>query len=108
MDLLAEPCGKQDQYIAAYGGLTCFDFHADGRVDVSALRIASDTLNELESHLLLFFTGYARRAATMLADQQQRSDAGDDAMLAALDETGISVAQIRDVLEAGDCEPSPG
>ena len=62
MDLLAEPCGKQDQYIAAYGGLTCFDFRADGRVDVSALRIASDTLNELESHLLLFFTGYARRA----------------------------------------------
>lgn len=104
MDLLAEPCGKQDQYIAAYGGLTCFDYHADGQVDVSPLRVSSETLQRLESNLLLYFTGYSRRASSMLSDQQQRSESGDDDMLRALDETKALGAQIRTELEVGNCD----
>lgn len=104
MDLLGEPCGKQDQYIAAYGGLTCFDFHPDGRVDASPLRVSAETLNDLETHLLLFFTGYSRRASTILQDQKDRSTAEDTAMLDNLDRTKTMGYQIRDSLEQGDCE----
>ena len=57
---LSEPIGKQDQYIAAYGGLTCFTFEKDGRVEAEPLKVSMDTLFDLEDNLLLFFTGFAR------------------------------------------------
>ena len=57
---LSEPIGKQDQYIAAYGGLTCFTFQKDGRVEAEPLKVSMDTLFDLEDNLLLFFTGFAR------------------------------------------------
>src|SRR5499427_3351256 len=57
---LLEPIGKQDQYIAAYGGLTCFTFREDGAVDAQPLKFGMDTLFDLEDNLLLFFTGVAR------------------------------------------------
>src|SRR5215831_16269963 len=58
---LNEPVGKQDQYIAAYGGLTCFDFHPDEQVAAAPLQVSDDTLYDLEDNLLLFFTGFAQR-----------------------------------------------
>ena len=54
---LGEPIGKQDQYIAAYGGITCFKFMPDGRVEAWPLKISEETLYNLEDNLLLFFTG---------------------------------------------------
>ncbi|MDA3039373.1 MAG: galactokinase [Actinomycetota bacterium] len=104
MDLLGEPCGKQDQYIAAFGGLTCFEFHPDGSVDVSPLRVNVAIINDLETHLLLFFTGYSRRASTILQDQKDRTSSDDATMLENLDRTKEMGFRIRDVLEAGDCE----
>lgn len=68
---LAEPVGKQDQYIAAYGGLTCFLFHRDGRVTAEPLRLSNDTMFDLEDNLLLFFTGFTRRGGEILKDQDQ-------------------------------------
>src|SRR5438876_869576 len=62
IERLREPVGKQDQYIAAYGGITCFDFHPDGTVEARPLAISMDTLFDLEDNLLLFFTGFARSA----------------------------------------------
>src|SRR6476469_1869689 len=53
--LLGEPIGKQDQYIAAIGGITCFTFNPDGQVGVEALRLSPETLNTLEDNLILFF-----------------------------------------------------
>ena len=65
IDRLKEPIGKQDQYIAAYGGITCFTFNPDGSVEAAPLRISPDTLFDLEDNLLLFFTGYrGARAAS--------------------------------------------
>lgn len=58
--------GKQDQYIAAYGGLTAFTFHQNERVSVDPLHLSSFTLHNLEDNLLLFFTGYSRSASTVL------------------------------------------
>jgi D-glycero-alpha-D-manno-heptose-7-phosphate kinase len=103
IDLLGEPCGKQDQYIASFGGLTCFDFAPDGAVRISALRASTETINDLETHLLLFFTGYSRRASTILGDQRSRSESGEAEMLDGLDHIKDLGVKIKECLEAGDC-----
>ncbi len=81
LEILKEPIGKQDQYIAAYGGITCFDFNSDETVVAYPLKISMDTLFDLEDNLLLFFTGFARSASTILKDQDQRSNDMDPDML---------------------------
>jgi D-glycero-alpha-D-manno-heptose-7-phosphate kinase len=81
IDVLQRPIGKQDQYIAAYGGITCFQFNPDDSVEAQPLKISMDTLFELESNILLFFTGFSRSADAILKDQDQRSKQLDDEML---------------------------
>jgi D-glycero-alpha-D-manno-heptose-7-phosphate kinase len=81
LDRLKEPIGKQDKYIAAIGGLTCFTFHPDGGVDVEPLRLPKETLHTLEDNLILFFTGYTRSASNILHDQDSRSKQKDGSML---------------------------
>lgn len=78
---LKEPIGKQDQYIAAYGGVTCFTFHKDDTVDAVPLKVKMETLYDLEDHLLLFFTGFSRSAGTILSDQKSRTEKNDQEML---------------------------
>src|SRR5262249_52543346 len=63
IDRLGEPIGKQDQYIAAFGGLTCFEFLPDDRVQAWPLKVDNETLYNLEDNLLLFFTGYSPPAS---------------------------------------------
>src|SRR6476661_7146890 len=81
MEKLREPIGKQDQYISAYGGITCFEFLPDGRVQASPLNVSEETLLELEDNLLLFFTGYSRSASKILREQHDKSMRSDEAML---------------------------
>lgn len=81
IEKLREPVGKQDQYISAYGGITCFEFLPDGRVQASPLNVSEETLLELEDNLLLFFTGYARSASKILQEQHDKSTQSDEAML---------------------------
>jgi len=81
IDKLVEPIGKQDQYIAAYGGLTCFTFHKDNRVTSAPLKVSMDTMFDLEDNLLLFFTGFSRSASGILKDQHIRSQSHDADML---------------------------
>ncbi len=78
---LKEPIGKQDQYIAAYGGITCFRFNGNDEVEAFPLNISMDTLFDLEDNLLLFFTGYARSAGSILKDQDDKSRMADAEML---------------------------
>jgi len=78
---LGEPIGKQDQYIAAVGGITAFTFHKDGRVEYHPCKISEETLYNLEDNLLLFFTGYSRSASSILKDQNDRSKKNDSSML---------------------------
>ncbi len=84
IDRLGEPVGKQDQYIAACGGLTCFTFNADDSVDVVPLAISMDTKFDLEDNLLLFFTGFSRSAGSILKDQNTRTKDSDKHMIANL------------------------
>jgi D-glycero-alpha-D-manno-heptose-7-phosphate kinase len=102
IDVLKEPVGKQDQYIASYGGLTCFTFHRDGTVEASALAVSDDTLYDLEDNLLMFFTGYSREAGSVLADQKQRSEQQDDEMLHNLDTVKAVGLSVKKALEGGD------
>lgn len=81
IDLLKEPIGKQDQYIAAYGGLTCFNFSSDGKVKAWPLKLEQDTLYDLEDNLLLFFTGYSRSASSILKEQDEKSKKKDQSMI---------------------------
>jgi D-glycero-alpha-D-manno-heptose-7-phosphate kinase len=84
IDRLGEPIGKQDQYIAACGGLTCFTFNPDDTVDVAPLGISMDTRFDLEDNLLLFFTGFSRSAGSILKDQNSRTKSSDQDMIANL------------------------
>lgn len=102
IDRLNRPVGKQDQYIAAFGGITCFEFGGDGRVQVVPLAISNSTLHDLEENLLMFFTGYARRADDVLQEQQSRSSEGDQEMLANLDFVKSLGVQSKEALESGD------
>src|SRR5436305_2130481 len=70
---LSEPVGKQDQYIAAFGGLTCFRFNQDDSVEAWPLKIDVETLYNLEDNLLLFFTGYSRSASSILKEQDDKT-----------------------------------
>ena len=81
LDVLKEPIGKQDQYIAAYGGLTCFNFLPDHRVEAWPLAIDTETLYNLEDNLLLFFTGYSRSASSILQEQNTKSKQQDKQMI---------------------------
>jgi D-glycero-alpha-D-manno-heptose-7-phosphate kinase len=78
---LKEPIGKQDQYIAAYGGITCFKFLPGGKVEAWPLKISEETRYNLEDNLLLFFTGYSRSASAILKEQDQKSKTADPSML---------------------------
>ncbi len=81
IDRLKEPVGKQDQYIAAFGGITCFNFNQDDSVTAEPLAISMDTLFDLEDNLLLFFTGFSRSAGSILKDQNVRTKQNDAEML---------------------------
>jgi D-glycero-alpha-D-manno-heptose-7-phosphate kinase len=102
IDLLKEPIGKQDQYIAAFGGITCFEFLPDDRVIAEPLKIASETLANLEDNLLLFFTGASRSAAEVLRDQDTRTRDNASEMLENLHHTKHLGHASRDALLAGD------
>jgi D-glycero-alpha-D-manno-heptose-7-phosphate kinase len=78
---LKEPIGKQDQYIAAYGGLTCFNFLPDGKVEAWPLKVSEETRDNLEDNLLLFFTGYSRSASAILKEQDSKSKSADKGMI---------------------------
>ena len=102
IDRLGRAVGKQDQYVAAFGGLTCCEFCPDDTVKVRSPRISNDTLHDLEERLLLFFTGYSRSADAILRDQQTRSELGDEAMLDNLHTIAEIGLRVRDALERGD------
>jgi D-glycero-alpha-D-manno-heptose-7-phosphate kinase len=98
---LNEPVGKQDQYIAAYGGVTCFEFNPDDSVNAYPLPIHIDTMYNLEDNILLFFTGFSRSAGSILKDQDKRSQASDPEMLNNLHYVKELGLRSKDALIAG-------
>src|SRR6266436_4500011 len=102
LNRLKEPIGKQDQYIAAFGGITCFKFLPGGRVEAWPLKPSEETLYNLEDNLLLFFTGYSRSASAILKEQDQKSKTSDQAMLDNLHFVKELGFQSQRAMEAGN------
>ena len=99
---LKEPIGKQDQYIAAYGGITCFRFLPNDKVEAWPLKISSNTLHEMEDNLLLFFTGYSRDASSILKEQDDKSKQSAREMIDNLHFVKELGKQSQQALEQGD------
>jgi D-glycero-alpha-D-manno-heptose-7-phosphate kinase len=99
---LGEPIGKQDQYIAAFGGITCFRFCPDGSVSAWPLRISEETRYNLEENMLLFFTGHSRSASAVLKEQNDKTIGLDSAMIANLHFVKELAEQSQQALEEGD------
>jgi len=102
IDKLGEPIGKQDQYIAAIGGINSYAFHKDDSVSYAPLNISRNTLNKLEDNLLLFFTGFSRSASGILQDQKVRSQKKDADMLNNLHYVKELGYRSKDALESGN------
>ena len=102
IDRLGEPIGKQDQYIAAIGGITCLTFHQDNKVSAIPLKISMDTMFDMEDNLLLFFTGFSRSAGSILKDQKLRSQKNESVMLKNLHLVKELAYRSKEALESGD------
>ena len=104
MDVLGEPVGKQDPYVAAHGGICAYTFDPRRKVEVEPLELDPEVLRRMRDQLLLFYTGEARSASNMLADQDTRSKAGDEEMLENLHRTKELGLSSRELLATGDLE----
>lgn len=104
IDLLKEPVGKQDQYISAYGGINCFTFSKNDKVEAKPLKISDETLYSLEDNLLLFFTGFSRYASAVLKEQDDKSKQNDSLMIDNLHYVKELGYKSQDALESGDLE----
>jgi D-glycero-alpha-D-manno-heptose-7-phosphate kinase len=102
IDRLGEPVGKQDQYVSAFGGVTCFHIDNDGQVNVAPLAIGNEALANLEDNLVLFYTGYTRSASEILNDQDKRSKQGDPSIIDNLHFVKKLGFESKQALEAGD------
>ena len=98
-ECLSQPCGKQDQYAAAVGGLTCFNFEEDA-VSYCPLDVSQETLANLEDGLMLFFTGYIRSSFELLSDQNSRS--GQEDMLMNMHHVKLLGLDTYDALKSGN------
>lgn len=98
IDRLGKPIGKQDQYIAAYGGLRSFRFRPGGEVEVERLAVSPAHVRQLGARLSLFFTGRTRKADVILKEQRERT--GD--RFAELDGIKRLALELRPALEAAD------
>lgn len=90
LDLLKKPIGCQDQYMAAFGGLTTLDIDCSGKVTVSRLALSLELLEAIESNILLFYTGELRDATTILSKQSAAAQRNDQTVIS-------SLLEIRDI-----------
>jgi D-glycero-alpha-D-manno-heptose-7-phosphate kinase len=102
IEKLGDPVGKQDQYIAAVGGVTAFDFLPDGQVIPESVVMPQPARERFEENLLLFYTGISRSAAAELRDLDDGAGLGDSDLHANLDEAKTTGRSTKAALEAGD------
>ncbi len=102
IDILKEPSGKQDQYVAAHGGVCAYTFNPDGKVNVEPLQLSQKTMQKMADNLLLFFTGETRSAGQVLADQDKRTKSQDGDMINNLHKTKELGFESKELLETGE------
>ena len=102
IDRLMEPIGKQDQYAASIGGINTYTFHKNDNVTVENLNLSTEVLHDLEDNLLLFFTGFSRKAGKILIEQKERSERNSAEMLNNLHYVKKLGIRSRECLISGD------
>ena len=102
IDLLKEPIGKQDQYVAAFGGINSYEIEKDGVVKITPLNISPNSIAELENNLLLFYTGIKRDASQILGRQRQDQEEDKKPVIEAMHEIKKIGCQVRDCLANGN------
>jgi D-glycero-alpha-D-manno-heptose-7-phosphate kinase len=102
MDVLGEPIGVHDQYLAALGGIACLAIDQSGQVQASPLATCNGIVEELEASLLLFYTGMKRSASEVLAEESRSISQGHDGVAAALHRVKEIGFEVKDALERGD------
>jgi D-glycero-alpha-D-manno-heptose-7-phosphate kinase len=102
IDLAGHPVGKQDQYVAVWGGLNCYEVGSDGDVTVTALKVPTYAVEDLERCVLLFNTGQTRKTDHILSQQKRDTDGGVGTVVDSLHRTKELGMAIRDSLEDGD------
>jgi D-glycero-alpha-D-manno-heptose-7-phosphate kinase len=102
LEILKKPIGKQDQYMAAFGGLTVLEISTDGHVRASQLNMSVDLVETLENNLLLFFTGETRNATVILTQQDQGTLRRDSVVVSSLCEIKDIGLEIRDAISKGN------
>jgi len=102
LEKLGEPIGKQDQYIAAVGGLTSFHFLPNGRVEILPVEADEETLYNLQDNLLMFFTGYTRSASKILKEQNDKTRGMNTAMIENLHFVKELGVQSKEAIESGN------
>ncbi len=102
MNLAKHPVGKQDQYVAVWGGLNCYEISVEGDVTVTPLKIPTYALEDLERSTLLFYTGSTRKSELILSQQQTDTEAGKQSVIESLNRTKEIGFEIKAALEEGD------
>jgi D-glycero-alpha-D-manno-heptose-7-phosphate kinase len=100
--VLGKPVGKQDEYAAAFGGLNFINFEIDGSVHVEPVVLRPDHQSELQSNLLLFFTGSARSSWKILQEQERSTSKGSGSTLDSMHEIRALAEEMRETLLHGD------
>lgn len=103
MDLLKEPVGKQDQYIASFGGFSCISINKQGKVHIVPLKISNESIQDLEHNITYFYTGVMRSASDVLKDQKKTSENNNNVFesLTRIKEMGL---RIKKCLEENDLD----
>ena len=99
-----QPAGKQDHYLAAFGGLTVLDIGKGGDVSVSTLDLDLHTREELCNSMLLFFTGIERESFDLLSQQETDTKKGSAHVLDSLHEVKRIGFEIKEALQMGDLD----
>lgn len=101
-ELIGDPVGKQDQYIAAYGHITKFEIEPDGSVHATRMNLREDVLEQLENDTMLFYTGLKRSASEVLTSQKQNLQRREAGVAESLHEIKAIGYKIATALEEGN------
>jgi len=102
VDRLGEPIGKQDQYVAAFGGINSYEIDLDGKVRVDPVRISGHAEAELESNIVLFYTGITRDASRILGGIKEAEEKGTGRVVETMHRIKEIGYEVRDALASGD------
>jgi len=104
LELLGQPIGKQDQYMAAFGGITCLTFDRSGAVEVEPLRLPENLVADLKYRLVMLYTGKERNAPEILREQDRKTRELDAATIDALHRIKEIGLETRRQLERGNID----